>query len=98
MSWRQRITTNAWRVSDQSMTTINLVFTLAGGAALVGGLITLLRPALVRRLIGAKPSEPAKYGLLIAGMMLSAFGLLLGGFAIGYSTVKPLDMNLAMNK
>jgi hypothetical protein len=26
-------------------------------------------------------------------MMLTAFGLLLGGFAIGYATTKPLDLN-----
>ncbi len=76
------------------MTSANLLFTIAGAAALLAGLITLLRPALVRRLIGAKDSEPAKYGLLIAGMMLAAFGLLLAGFAIGYSTTKPLDMNM----
>ena len=80
------------------MTSANLLFTIVGAIVLVAGLVTLLRPSLVRRLIGAKDSEPAKYGLLIAGMMLSAFGLLLGGFAIGYSTVKPLDMNMAMPK
>jgi len=76
------------------LTSANLFLTLAGAASLIAGLITLLRPSLVRRLIGAKDSEPAKYGLLIAGMMLTAFGLLLGSFAIGYSTTRPLDMNI----
>ena len=80
------------------MTTINLVFTLAGATALILGLVTLLRPSLIRRLIGAKDSEPAKYGLLIAGMMLAAFGLLLAGFAIGFTTAKPLDMNLGASR
>ena len=80
------------------MTSINLVFTLAGGIALLLGLVTLLRPALIRRLIGAKDSEPAKYGLLIAGMMLAAFGLLLAGFAIGFTTAKPLDMYLGASR
>ncbi|MEG3153826.1 hypothetical protein [Sphingomonas sp. RB1R13] len=80
------------------MTTANLVFTLAGATALILGLVTLLRPSLIRRLIGAKDSEPAKYGLLIAGMMLAAFGLLLAGFAIGFTTAKPLDMNLGASR
>ncbi len=76
------------------MTPTNLIFTIAGIAALVAGLVTLLRPALVRALFGMTASEPAKYALLIAGMMLAAFGTLLAGFAIGYTTVKPLDMNV----
>ena len=76
------------------MTPTNLLFTIAGIVALVVGLVTLLRPSLVRGLFGIKPSEPAQYGLLIAGMMLTAFGMLLAGFAIGYSAVKPLDMNM----
>ena len=80
------------------MTSPNLVFTLAGAAALLLGLVTLLRPALIRRLIGAKDSEPAKSGLLIAGMMLAAFGLLLAGFAIGFTTARPLDMNMGASR
>ena len=80
------------------MTTANLVFTLAGATALILGLVTLLRPSLIRRLIGAKDSEPAKYGLLIAGMMIAAFGLLLAGFAIGFTTARPLDMNLGASR
>ena len=80
------------------MTSTNLVFTIVGAIALIAGLVTLLRPSLIRRLIGAKDSEPAKYGLLIAGMMMAAFGLLLAGFAIGFTTAKPLDMNMGMNQ
>jgi len=80
------------------MTSANLVFTLVGAAALVAGLATLLRPSLLRRLLGVKDSEPAKYGLLIAGMMLAAFGVLLAGFAIGYTTTKPLEMNMGTTK
>ena len=75
------------------MTPANLLFTIAGIGALLVGLVMLLRPSLVRALLRINPSEPAQYGLLIAGMMLAAFGMLLGGFAIGYSTVKPLDFN-----
>ena len=75
------------------MTPANLLFTIAGIGALLVGLVMLLRPSLVRALLRINPSEPAQYGLLIAGMMLAAFGVLLAGFAIGYSTVKPLDFN-----
>lgn len=76
------------------MTQANLVFVIVGSVFLIAGLITLLRPAIVRRLFGIKAGEPAKYGLLIVGMMLAAFGLLIAAFAIGYTTTKPLDMNM----
>ena len=75
------------------MTPANLLFTIAGIGALLAGLVMLLRPSLVRGLLRINPSEPAQYGLLIAGMMLAAFGILLGGFAVGYATTKPLDMS-----
>ena len=74
------------------MTQTNLFFVLGGAVFLLAGLITLIRPALVRRLFSIKDGEPAKYGLLIAGMMLAAFGLLIAAFAIGYTTARPLDM------
>jgi hypothetical protein len=45
------------------------------------GLVTLVRPGLVQRLFGWPPSEGATYALRIAGMMLTAAGLFLGGFA-----------------
>ena len=80
------------------MTLANLIFTAAGIGALLAGLVMLLRPALVRGLFGINPSEPAHYGLLIAGMMLAAFGMLLAGFAIGYSMVRPLDLNQAASQ
>ena len=75
------------------MTPANILFVFAGAWALLFGLIALLRPAWVRRLLHIRASEPAKYAMLIAGMMLAAFGILLGGFAIGYATTKPLDMS-----
>ena len=74
------------------MTSANMLFVGVGAILLVAGLITLLRPAVVRRLLSIRDGEPAKYGLLIAGMMLTAFGMLLAGFAIGYTTAAPLDL------
>ena len=55
-----------------------------GGIAAVSGtagLTLLLRPALGRRLLGMPDGPPATYALRIAGMMLTALGLFLGGFA-----------------
>ena len=55
-------------------------------------------PAIVRRLFSIRDGEPAKYGLLIAGMMLTAFGMLLAGLAIGYTTARPLDLNTEVSR
>lgn len=52
------------------------------GAAGIAGLTTLVRPALARRALGLRDSEPATYALRILGMMLFALGLFLGGFAM----------------
>lgn len=38
-------------------------------------------------------NDPKMNVLLIAGMMLTAFGLLIAGFSIGYSSAEPLDLN-----
>ncbi|MBB4100524.1 hypothetical protein [Sphingomonas kyeonggiensis] len=51
------------------------------GAAGALGLTTLVRPALARRALGLPEGEAATYALRIAGMMLFALGLFLGGFA-----------------
>ena len=53
------------------------VATVAGAA----GLTTLVKPALARRALRIADGEPASYALRIAGMMLFALGLFLGGFA-----------------
>jgi uncharacterized protein YjeT (DUF2065 family) len=64
-----------------------------GLAILALGLVALLRPAAVRRLLGMSDSEPATYALRIAGMMTAAFGLLLSGFAIAYRLSEPAVVN-----
>jgi hypothetical protein len=33
--------------------------------------------------------------MLIGGMMMTAFGLVIGGFAIAYQRAAPLDLNAA---
>jgi uncharacterized protein YjeT (DUF2065 family) len=51
------------------------------GTAGAAGLTLLVAPAAGRRLLRIADSAPATYALRIAGMMLFALGLFLGGFA-----------------
>ncbi len=53
---------------------------LAGASGALG-LTALLRPSLARTALRLPDAEPTVYGLRIAGMMLTALGLFLGGFA-----------------
>ncbi|TGX53664.1 hypothetical protein E5A73_12655 [Sphingomonas gei] len=56
---------------------------MAGLAGATGalGLTTLLRPLLTRAALRLPQAEATGYALRIAGMMLFALGLFLGGFA-----------------
>ena len=45
--------------SNHDITSANLLFTLAGAVAFIVGLVTLLRPSLIRALLHIKPSEPS---------------------------------------
>jgi Ca2+/H+ antiporter len=63
-------------------------FVLFGAAALVGGLALLVTG--IRK---HKAQHPRHVAMLIGGMMLTAFGLILAGFAIAYQSAAPLDLN-----
>ena len=52
--------------------------------ALLAGGTLLARPDSVRRAMGATDPERTTYALRIIGMMLTALGLLLGGFALAF--------------
>jgi hypothetical protein len=52
------------------------------GAAGALGLATLVRPSLARAALRLPDAEATGYALRIAGMMLFALGLFLGGFAV----------------
>lgn len=56
---------------------------MAGVAGACGalGLATLVRPSLARAALRLPDAEATGYALRIAGMMLFALGLFLGGFA-----------------
>jgi uncharacterized membrane protein len=63
---------------------MNILFLILGGLSALLGLVTLI--AALRGRVGESRKSTAQ---LIAGMMLLAFGLVLGGFAIAYATTKP---------
>jgi hypothetical protein len=69
---------------------LNVIYVAIGAVAFVVGLVMLVRA------IRAGPGEnPKATAMLIAGMMITAFGLLMAGFAIGFAMSKPLDLNNA---
>ena len=67
---------------------LNILFVAIGAIAFVAGFTMLLRA------IRGRPGEdPKSTAMLIAGMMITAFGLLMAGFAIGFAQGEPLDLN-----
>ena len=65
---------------------MNMLFVIVGAIAVLIGLVML-----VTALRGRVGESRKSTGLLIAGMMVLAFGLILGGFAIAYATTEPYD-------
>ena len=63
-------------------------FVLIGAIALLAGL-TLLITAIRKH----KAQHPKHVAMLIGGMMMTALGLILAGFAIAYQNAAPLDLN-----
>lgn len=67
---------------------LNFIQLAIGAAALLIGLTVLV--AAIR---GNPGTDPRSTAMLIAGMMIATFGLLMAGFAIGFATSEPLDLN-----
>jgi hypothetical protein len=65
------------------------VYVILGAIALLGGL-TLLVTGIRKH----KAQHPKHVVMLIGGMMLTAFGLIIAGFAIAYQRAAPLDLNV----
>ena len=63
-------------------------FIVLGALALVVG-VTLLVTGIRKH----KAQHPKHVAMLIGGMMLTAFGLVIAGFAIAYERTAPLDLN-----
>ena len=69
---------------------LNILYVAIGAVAFVAGIAMLVRA------IRSGPGEnPRATAMLIAGMMITAFGMLMAGFAIGFATSEPLDFNNA---
>ena len=63
-------------------------FIVLGAIAAIVGLGMLV--AALRGRVGESPRSTA---LLIGGMMVTAFGIVIAGFAIAYQRAAPLDLN-----
>jgi hypothetical protein len=59
-----------------------------GAVALLAGLVVLVTG--IRK---HQAQHPKHVAMLIGGMMLTAFGLILAGFAIAWETAPALDLN-----
>ena len=63
-------------------------FTILGAIAVIVGLVLLV--IAIRHQSEQRPRYAA---MLIGGMMLTAFGLVIAGFALAYQRAAPLDLN-----
>jgi Ca2+/H+ antiporter len=63
-------------------------FVPLGAVALLAGLALLVTG--VRK---HQAQHPKHVAMLIGGMMLTAFGIVIAGFAIAYNAAAPLDLN-----
>lgn len=64
---------------------VNMLQVAIGVVAFVGGLVML-----VRAMKGDPGKNPKSTAMLIAGMMVTAFGMLIAGFAIGFAVSEPI--------
>ncbi|HWJ39200.1 MAG TPA: hypothetical protein VNR86_10625 [Sphingomicrobium sp.] len=64
------------------------LFILVGALFFIVGLVLL-----VTAIRHQSEQQPRYAAMLIGGMMMTAFGLVLGGFAIAYQRAAPLDVN-----
>ena len=70
------------------MTSANILFVGVGALSLLLGL-----GAMFAALRHHQREHPRGVALLIFGMMATAFGLLMAGFAIALATAEPIDLN-----
>ena len=64
------------------------------GFVILGVAATLIGLAVLAVAIGhSREQRPRHAAMLIGGMMLTAFGLVIAGFAIAYEHTAPLDLN-----
>jgi drug/metabolite transporter (DMT)-like permease len=66
------------------------VFVAIGALAAIVGLVLL-----VTAIRHQSEQRPRYAAMLIGGMMMTAFGIVIAGFAIAYQRAAPLDLNAA---
>ena len=65
------------------------------GFVVIGALAALVGLALLVTAIRHSQERQPKYAaMLIGGMMMTAFGIVIAGFAIAYQRATPLDLNM----
>ena len=67
---------------------LNMTYVAIGAVSVLLGAVVL-----VAGIRGRPGTDPKSTAMLIAGMMITAFGLLMAGFAIGLATSEPIDLN-----
>jgi Ca2+/H+ antiporter len=63
-------------------------FIVVGALAVIAGLAIL-----VTGIRHHAERQPKHVAMLIGGMMMTAFGIVIAGFAIAYQSAAPLDLN-----
>ena len=63
-------------------------FVIVGAIAAVAGLVLL-----VTAIRHKSEQQPRYAAMLIGGMMMTAFGIVIAGFALAYQSAAPLDLN-----
>ena len=65
------------------------------GFVVIGALAALIGLALLVTAIRHQKEQRPRYAaMLIGGMMMTAFGIVIAGFAIAYQRAAPLDLNM----
>ena len=74
--------------TDAMIGDLNILYVAIGAVSVLVGVGVLI--AAIR---GGPGTNPKSTAMLIAGMMVTAFGLLMAGFAIGFATSDPIEFN-----
>jgi hypothetical protein len=63
------------------------------GSIVVGAIVAIAGLAVLVAGLKAPVGQPRRNAMLIGGTMATAFGVIIGGFAIAYESAAPLDLN-----
>jgi hypothetical protein len=59
----------------------------------VGALVAIVGLAVLVAGLRTPAGQPKRAAMMIGGMMATAFGIVIAGFAIGWEATPPLDLN-----